>query len=362
MKNFLKLILKVAVFLVIFSIIFFPVQELLRAKWGIGTTGARETTNAFGFYDLPENTLDVMVFGASESFYDVSPLTMYENNGFTSYVRGSANQPVYLMYYTILDSLRTQSPEIIVLECGPMLKTFNPADGDEWLTRRGMDYMELSSVKLEAICNLPIDGSDQSKLSYVFPLLRYHSRWSELDQYDFEYFDWEAHNEFKGQYPGISSYEVTLPADYMAVPTEKAEVIPEDTMVYIQKIIDLCKDRGIEPVIIKAPTSGWTYEKHNAIQHIVDENGLMFIDFNLPEILKEIGIDTKKDFHYNEWHLGLRGADKVSVFLGDYLDDTYELPDRRSDSNNSSWDEDLAVYKELKKTNGIETKLTRGTE
>lgn len=354
----MKLILKVAAFAVVFALVFFPLQELLRAKWGVGTTGARETTNAMGFYDLPEDTLDVMIFGASESFYGVSPLTMYENNGIASYVRGSANQPVYLMYYTILDSLRTQSPEVIVLECGPMFKAFNPADGDEWLTRRGMDYMELSPVKLEAIWNLPIQGSDQSKLSYIFPLLRYHSRWSELDQYDFEYFDWEAHNEFKGQYPGISSYEVTLPDDYLAVPTDGVETIPEDTMVYIQKIIDLCKERDIRLVITKVPTAGWTYEKHNAIQNIADENNLIFIDYNLPEIFDEIGIDTKKDFHYNEWHLGLRGADKVSVYLGDLLDDSFDLPDRRKDPGYSSWNDDLEVYRDLKKSNKIETNLT----
>ena len=190
---------------------FFYIQELLRAKWGEGTPGAHETTNAQGFYDLPNNSMDVLCVGSSQIFYNLSPLVMWEKYGFTSYVRGSANQTPLLSYYTIKDMLMTQNPQVIVFEVGRMVNSFNLSE-DEWAARRGLDYMKLSPIKLEAVLAL---NEGKFPISYIFPLLRYHTRWKELSKTDFEYFSWDHHNWTKGQYMGISILDFEWPENYM---------------------------------------------------------------------------------------------------------------------------------------------------
>ena len=93
-----KKIISAAAFLLIGIVMFGALQELLKPKWGDGTAGAHETTNANGFYSEPEQSLDVLMFGSSYCFFGVSPLKMWEEYGFASYVRGSANQSIFLTY------------------------------------------------------------------------------------------------------------------------------------------------------------------------------------------------------------------------------------------------------------------------
>lgn len=350
-KGCKRIIISWILFLAVFAGIFLSVQEVLRVKWGAETAGAHETLNANGFYSEPENSLDVMLYGSSYLFFAVSPMKMYEDYGFTSYARGSANQSIYLSYYSIKDSLRYQTPKVIVLEIGQIVNPFDPVK-DEWIARRGLDWMELSPVKLEAIKNLKIDGSNQTRLSYVFPLLRYHSRWSELGDSDFEYFDWERHNYSKGQYIGVTKLDFKWPADYMKE-TDKAAEIPADNMEYFKKIVDLCREKGIELLLVKTTAGAWTYDKYRAIKNMAEDFGVTYLDFNLPEYISEIGITTD-DFHYNVWHLRVTGAEKTSVYLGKYLKEHYSLPDRRSDTKyRSEWDDDLKRYNDYKEEKGV---------
>ena len=343
-----KKLLSALIFLLVFCLIFSNVQELLKPKWGEGTGGARETLNANGFYDEPENSIDVMFFGSSYCFFAVSPLKMWQDYGFTSYVRGSANQSMFLTYYTLKESFDYQSPKAVVIEIGQVVNEFDPI-ADEWIARRGLDYLRLSKVKAEAIMDLELEGSQQSYMSYFFPLLRYHSRWKELSFTDFDYYEWEPHNAYKGQYTGVSVYQYQWPEDFMA-PTEEVFALPETSAVYLEKIADLCADKNVELVLIKSPMDGWTYAKHNSIQQLAQKYGVPFIDYNLPENIEAINLNPASDFHYNQWHLRVTGADKLSVHLGKFLAETYHLPDHRDDAAYSAWYEDLAQYVELKST------------
>lgn len=51
-----------------------------------------------GFYKEPENTIDVMMIGASEVYADYSATEAWKNYGYTSYSLGvsSARQPVQI--------------------------------------------------------------------------------------------------------------------------------------------------------------------------------------------------------------------------------------------------------------------------
>jgi hypothetical protein len=339
-------IISSAIFLLIFCLIFSSLQELLKPKWGEGTGGARETLNANGFYDEPKDSIDVIFYGSSYCFFAVSPLKVWQEYGITSYVRGSANQSMFLTYYTFKESLKYQSPKVVVIEIGQVVNEFDPIK-DEWIARRGLDYLRLSDTKAEAILDLDIEGSQQSYMDYFFPLLRYHSRWSDLQFSDFDYYDWEPHNAYKGQYTGVSIYKYQWPEGFM-LPTDEVFDIPEKSLKYLDKIAQLCKESGIELVLLKSPMDGWTYAKYNSIQQLADKYEVPYFDYNLPENISAISLNPASDFHYNQWHLRVTGADKLSVHLGKYLKENYDLPDHRDDSAYATWHTDLEQYIELK--------------
>ena len=344
--NAVKKAIRACIFLLVLIVLLYSIQSLLGAKWGINSSGARETTNAIGFYQEPTNTIDVLLVGSSNVFWGTSPLTMYEEYGFTGYTRGSANQPIMLTYYTILDSLRVQNPKVIVLETDEMLKKFDPI-GVEYSARRALDYMQLTKIKLAAIRDLPIDGSEQTRISYVFPLLRYHGRWKELDEEDYSYFSWERHNYLKGQYPGVGIFDFHWPEGFMTPSTAVAD-IPKDNVEYLERIAALCEERGIGLVLIETPNGTWNYAKHNAVQTVADRLGLLYLDYNLPEMIQATGIIDQEDFNANQWHLRITGADKLSKHLGAFIVSAYTLPDHRGEKGYEQWDKDLAAYNEFK--------------
>ena len=339
------------IFLVIFCMIFLSVEELLKPKWGNGTGGARETLNANGFYDEPENSMEVMFFGSSHCFFSVSPMKMWENHGFTSYVRGSANQSIFLTYYTLMETLKYQTPQVVVIEVGQIYTPFDPVK-DEWIARRGLDYLKLSDVKAEAILDLELEGSQQTYMGYFFPLLRYHSRWKELGFYDFDYYNWEAHNYSKGQYTGVSIFPHQFPDDFMEPNGEVCD-IPAENEEYMNRIAALCQENDINLVLLKAPMDGWSYTKNANVQALADRYGALYLDYNLAENREAINFDPATDFHYNQWHLRVTGADKMTTHMGAILDEMFDLPDHRGDAAYAIWDEDLEEYNELKRASGL---------
>ena len=55
----------------------------------------------------------------------------------------------------------------------------------EAYNRMTLDGMKLSKYKIASIRESMTE--DENMASYIFPLLRYHSRWSELSSEDFRY-------------------------------------------------------------------------------------------------------------------------------------------------------------------------------
>ena len=54
-------------------------------------------------------------------------------------------------------------------------------------------------------------------------------------------------------------------------------------------------------------------------------------------LLDDIGLDWTHDTADGGDHLNIYGAEKVSKYIGNYLNDNYDIPDRRDDSDYKSW-------------------------
>ena len=72
----------------------------------------------------------------------------------------------------------------------------------------------------------------------------------------------------------------------------------------------------------------------------LQEDGVPFLFYQRdnPEV-----IDFETDFR-DKTHLNTYGAEKLTVHLGAYLAETYELEDHRTDTAYASWNEDLEEY------------------
>ena len=292
------------------------------------------------YYGLPRDTVDVLIVGSSHAYKHIDPSVLYEEEGISAYVLGSAAQPIWNSYYYIVEALRTQSPKLVIVEC---YKTTVPSDySDDPTTVKAVSNMMLSWNRMEAIYN---SVGDRSKLvDYYLEFPWFHSRYKELGSGDFvlDYGSTAKNRYFLGYNPLNKSIETELP-EWDKV-TERKE-LTEKNALYLDKIISLSKEKGFDLLFIITPFSDKTADRqltYNAVQDFADEKGVLFLNCNL--LGDEIGLDPKVDFSSSR-HLSVIGAEKTTRYLAQYIRQHFELEDHRGDSRFDRWEQNMLQHK-----------------
>lgn len=271
-----------------------------------------EEVIANGIQGEPPNSIDVVVVGDSESYSSISPLLLWKDTGYTSYVCGSAKQ--YLSYSkTLLErAFETQSPKLVILETLCIYR------------------------------KIPSKTVVMDEVSRYLPILRYHDRWKTVTKLDLgSSSDSSYTTPYKGyRYNGKVSAADT--SSYM-VEAKNAAQIPLINRLLVEQIQQMCEDHGAKLLLISTPsTVNWNYQKHNGIQALADELGLEYIDLNtMPQ---QVPIDWATDTYDRGDHLNHSGCIKVTEFLSKYLEGTKLFSDRRGDSQYASWNTLLQDY------------------
>ena len=74
---------------------------------------------ANGIFGEPGRSLDAIFIGDSEAYSSFSPLQMWEEHGFTSYVSATSGQRLTYGYRLLEKALRSQKPKVVVFETNP---------------------------------------------------------------------------------------------------------------------------------------------------------------------------------------------------------------------------------------------------
>lgn len=292
-------------------------------------------------YYREKTSHDVVFIGDCEVYDNFSPITLWENYGITSYIRGSAQQLIWQSYYLLEETLKYEKPKVVVFNILSM-KYDEPQK--EAYNRMTLDGMKLSGSKLKSIKASMME--DESLIEYVLPILRYHSRWNELKKEDLKYI-------FKKD--KISHNGYLMRVDVKAVDSfPKGKKLPnyqfgENSYYYLDRMVELCKAYDIELVLIKAPSlyPYWYDEWEAQMEEYAEKHGLMYLNFL--ELVDEVGIDYSQDTYDAGLHLNVTGAEKLSAYFGKILKEVYDLEDKRDDENlNKIWKEKTDFYYEMK--------------
>ena len=113
----MKRIIKCIIFLLIFLIILMILSKILIPKNNTLEAGlGKRKQPASGIFTEPENTIDVLVLGDSESYNSYIPLELWNQYGFTSYVCGTPAQRISQSCQYIKYAFKNQKPTIVMLE------------------------------------------------------------------------------------------------------------------------------------------------------------------------------------------------------------------------------------------------------
>lgn len=313
-KRVLGKCLRITAFLTLLIVILGGISAIVSPK----DNRNMHNTTANGFLGEKKNTIDVLILGDSESFTSFSPMQIWRDYGYTTYVCGTSRQYVQDTYNFLERFTQSQKPKVVFLETNLLYR----AEG------RFSDVFRVT----------------QNTAFKFLPVFEYHDRWKMLkltDLHDAKRYTWR--DELKGfRINGkITPYEGT--PEYMKY-TDKAKRLPRVCTFYFKKMVELCKENDAQLVLIStASPVNWSYEKHNGVAQLAASYGLTYVDMNLVGRDK-LKIDWEKDTYDKGDHLNFYGAQKATAFLGNYIKENFSIPDNRGDKAFKHWDDDLKVY------------------
>lgn len=186
--------------LVVAVALFFGLQRLVVPKYAGDTPLEGNFTAEYYGEDARH---DVIMVGDCEVYENFDPMVLWKEFGITSYIRGNAQQLVWQSYYLLEDTLRHEKPKLVIYNVQSL--THGEPQREEY-NRMCLDGMKWSETKAEAINASMCKG--ENFLDYVFPILRYHSRITDLTKEDVKYYLEPRKITHNGYYMRID----TLPA------------------------------------------------------------------------------------------------------------------------------------------------------
>lgn len=329
-KNFIG-VAKILAFVLVLALLL----QVLSAKVFTVDDAAKynnKYSNAYSYMLEPENTIQVAAFGNSDLYSAIAPTVAWSAAGITSTNIASPLQSVRQSYLMLQQFLKTQHPDVVVVETDMMYE------------HQPDRYRDYSKEQEETLLDKFFDKTDPDMVDdYVknkLSIFVFHDKWkatfkskksAERDLYSHGYhlslrvkpFEWDNH---------------MVESPYCDNP----EYSEDNGM---QDIISLCKENGIHVLLMEVPSvNSWSYERSNAMRKYAAEHEIDFLDFNL--LWDELEIDVSHDFRDVGNHMNYYGAQKVSAYYGKYLAEQYGLEDRRGNPDYAFWEESVDKFEE----------------
>lgn len=337
-KNRRQLLISIILPAVIFVLAAAAAQRILIPKY----QGAVIEGNFTEEYYRDKTPHDLLIIGNCESYENISPMELWSEFGITSFIRGNSNQLISQSYYILMDALERETPKAVLLNVQAM--EVAGQDTEEY-NRMVFDGMPWGRNKWEGISASMMEG--EHMVEYLFPILRYHSRWSSLEKEDFIY-SWKEKplTSFQGYYLRA---DIRPAAEFPRERRKADYTFPEENYQYLDRIREACEDRGIPLILMKAPSlyPEWPEPYEEQIEAYSQEHGLLY--YNFLELMEETGLDMTRDTYDEGLHLNVYGAEKVARYLGAALQRELGLPDHRQEPEIASYyEERLEAYEEEK--------------
>ena len=314
----------------------------------------KTSDNKYADFFKQKRPFDVLFLGTSHVINGVFPMELWDKYGIVSYNLGGHSNEVATTYWVMKNGLDYTSSKVAVIDC-MSLRRDQKASVKYSYVHNSLDAFPLSRNKIRAINDLLDDpkmdeiladgktntGTEpRTKIGLLWDFSVYHARWNELTKDDFQ----PNPNKEKGAQSRIA----VVRGEMEPIPPEQKSKPDTTGELYLRKMIEECRDRGIEILLtyLPFPATADQQAEANRASELALEYGLNYINF-----LNMNFVDFQTDLYDSNSHLNPSGARKVTAYLGDYLKSHYDLPDRRMDEAYSLWADDYEAYEALKNQN-----------
>lgn len=331
MKSYFSKIISVVLFLVSLVLLLLVISKTVQPK---------NYANTYKPFFEDAEQMDVLLFGTSHMACDVSPMYMWNKYGITSYNFGNASEPIPVTFWEMKMAFQYSSPKVAVLDVGSYTcgeKYNGNGTNDSHLS---FDAFPLSKTKMEAVNDL-IDNRN-TKIEYLLPVGLYHDRWDKLAKDDFVI----NASKQKGTWAYGNEDRYFIPSGnvkYDAVDEVSEYGEDEVSRIYLNQIMELCKQNGVLLVLVVNPYACNTIEQPyiNGVSIIAKENGVPFLNLMKMDSIVDYNTDMMDEQHTNP-----SGMNKVSDYLGNAL--SLVVDNHKTDAEYENWNEDYNEFLTLK--------------
>ena len=311
-------------FCIVLTVVIVMTQKIFERKYSY--------TKYYDFYQQKQD-FDVLFLGTSHVLNAVYPMELWRDYGIVSYNMANHSENICTNYWQLQNALQYTTPKVVVID-------LYAVDGDgkvnEKYLHNFLDEVPFSFMKIEMVCDLL---EAEKRVEYLFNLSLYHSRWEELGADDLR----PARGLEKG---AEFRDEVTINVPPTLIPQDEYDPTARLNKQYLQKIIDLCKDQNIGIILTYLPYT--MPEGHQRVANwgyvAAEQNDIPYLNF----VYEDIDINYKTDCADEAHHLNASGARKITDYLGNYIQENYDVKDHREDPEYDFWHQDYAEYREMK--------------
>ena len=301
MKKYQEILALTASILVIVLVLGAFTALVTPKRHGYGST--------WGHYLAEEpDSIDVLFVGSSLTYCNVIPALFWEKTGLTAYDVTGPALTVPGEYYFLREALKTQSPSVVFIEITAALYQRYTGHTDTML-----GYIPWGENRLLAVLN---EAEPEKIGGLLFPMLTYHSRWSELEEDDWKVFRHGYEPDLLAGYTYLGVARST--PEYTVRTDELDREVMARNMEYLHRIAGICLEEGIIPVFYESPAAAvMPQEEMDKVRaDLAAIDGAVVVNFN--DFRDEIGAALDYDY-YDALHYNTAGAEKFSRFLGEWF-------------------------------------------
>lgn len=338
--SFVKTVSFVLVFIIVLQSLSVGVFSKSKA-----TTYKNKFNKAYSYLLEPDNSLDIVGIGSSNLYSAFVPTTLWENYGYTSCVISKPHQTTVESYGFLKEVLKTQTPKLLIIETDMLYENADKFDPNG--KQHGKIYQNAVKArkKLDDFYNNLNADEFQDGVMSRFSIFKFHNRWKTLKTKDLKNTKSQSGYQAIDHGYNFNNSVKAAKANGNMKESDIIEPIDNENQLYLNKMLQLCNENGITPILIEVPSNdSWNYYRHNAVARFAEENSVEFIDLNL--YLKQIDFDIKTDYRDGGSHCNYFGAEKVTNYLGGVIKDDYssEISDKRNDSDFAYWYESVRAF------------------
>jgi Icc-related predicted phosphoesterase len=296
-----------------------------------------------------KTNIDVIFYGSSRSFRTFNPLIIDAYSKTISFNLGGEAQRVPITDLILEESLRKTKPKLAILEIHNYSIKFPEDTKRKGVQLRSLDFVSYHSIN--KLNNVLKYYTPKELLGVYSPLIRNHKKWKyvhflNLDRSikTIDYFNrgylgsMNKFNDDDEKFIEFNSESIT--------PKRGNKTITEEDKKNILNFILLAKQNNVDVLIVSAPDMRSKYHNYtffDELNSICNEQGVNYINFN--DYYKELNIGYD-DFE-DPGHLNIYGSLKTSVFLSNYINEHYNLPDRSTEELWREYQKQLEPFKVL---------------